>query len=465
MKPTRWNRFGATVSVFALTPAALVAAQAVNSTYIGPAGGSFNSAANWSPQQVPENVGTTTYNVSIPTPGPVLDTATAPTISSLSIGAAGSLSSVDQSLTVLGSTSLGTSVSQSGAINLTSSNAAVTFNLGTLTNLSGGTLSGGNYFVESTGSKTATLQISNASIVTNSASITINGGAQITDQVGDNALAGLTTNTSSGVLNVGTQKYFTNVDMSGPLTNNGTVNIGGPFAPQPNSIFATLTVGPTQNYYQASGTTTIGENGQLDINSQYIQSGGVTDMEGGTLNAGGETTGGSTTGVVINGGSVIGHGTLENAVFASGTTLAPGSASGMGTLTGGGYTLQSGSTTSLAIGGASTGQFDTLTPFITYLGGNLQVSLVNGFVPTDADVFKIVQSTGLFGAFDNVANDARVTTTDGSGSFEVIYSESANSGNFVELTNFQSVPEPSAVAIALFGIGGLVVRRKRCKAH
>ncbi|MBA3484003.1 MAG: hypothetical protein H0T51_19540 [Pirellulales bacterium] len=57
-----------------------------------------------------------------------------------------------------------------------------------------------------------------------------------------------------------------------------------------------------------------------------------------------------------------------------------------------------------------------------FLGGNLQLALLNGFVPSAANTFTVVEAMGnLFGSFANVASGQRLTTSEGLGSFVVHY--------------------------------------------
>src|SRR5437762_4770716 len=63
--------------ICALMFASFSSAQAatINSTYTGPIGGNWNDPANWSPNTVPNNNGTDTFNVSVDSeyPGVTLD--------------------------------------------------------------------------------------------------------------------------------------------------------------------------------------------------------------------------------------------------------------------------------------------------------------------------------------------------------------------------------------------------------
>ena len=77
----------------------------------------------------------------------------------------------------------------------------------------------------------------------------------------------------------------------------------------------------------------------------------------------------------------------------------------------------------IEIGGMGMGsQYD----FINVTGnalvdGDLELRLIDGFIPTPAQSFLVFDASSLLGAFDNAANGQRVTTSDGGGSFLVHY--------------------------------------------
>jgi hypothetical protein len=71
------------------------------------------------------------------------------------------------------------------------------------------------------------------------------------------------------------------------------------------------------------------------------------------------------------------------------------------------------------------------------LDGLLRLTLINGFVPTAAQKFTVLGSFGITGAFSNVADGQRLTTTDGLGSFVVNYEPADEEGrHHVVLTDF-----------------------------
>ncbi len=149
--------------------------------------------------------------------------------------------------------------------------------------------------------------------------------------------------------------------------------------------------------------------------------------------------------------------TLNNA----GGTLAPGDVGTAGKTTITGNYVSSAPAASLAVdlGGTSIATgfqhaisfHDTVSiTGTTTLAGMLTVSLVNGFVPTGAQSFTILSSTGaLTGAFSNVAFGSRVTSTDGGTSFLV-----TQSGNTVVLSQAASTNIAPAVPAGLTATGG-----------
>jgi hypothetical protein len=66
-------------------------------------------------------------------------------------------------------------------------------------------------------------------------------------------------------------------------------------------------------------------------------------------------------------------------------------------------------------------EYDALYADVLSLGGTLTLSLQNGFVPTTANVFTIMDAFTLSGTFSNVGDGQRLSTTGGEGSFVVNY--------------------------------------------
>ncbi len=124
--------------------------------------------------------------------------------------------------------------------------------------------------------------------------------------------------------------------------------------------------------------------------------------------------------------------------------------------------MGSSSVLDLEIGGGTTNfSFDSITGMgSAQLGGELQLTMFNGYTPLPSATLTIVQtsvSNGVSGAFSNVADGERLTTTDGAGSWLVDYQ-----GGSVVITDYQPIPEPSAAMFFLFAAAvGLFQRRRR----
>jgi hypothetical protein len=160
-----------------------------------------------------------------------------------------------------------------------------------------------------------------------------------------------------------------------------------------------------------------------------VSSGSLLSLEGGTL---------STTVISFSNGATADStfkwtsGTLHTSSFDGDLVnqagllapghLATGSLIARTDITGN-YNQLAGATLQIEIGGAFHPDYDdVIVGGNAFLGGDLELALVNGFVPASADRFLILASfQNIFGAFANVANGQRLTTTDGLGSFVVNY--------------------------------------------
>jgi T5SS/PEP-CTERM-associated repeat protein len=199
-----------------------------------------------------------------------------------------------------------------------------------------------------------------------------------------------------------------------------------------------FTTGPTTLTIIPGGTVNVAHAINLDANS-------TLNFLGGTLSA---------AEIGLNGLQFLGQfqwtaGTLHVGIFRKSLTnqggiLAPGHSAGRTTIDGN-YIQQAAGAMEIQIGGTVAGtQYDDvdISGFAT-LGGELQLSLINGFIPTAAQTFTVLDSSSITGAFSNVANGQRIGVGDGSGSFLVNYgSGSAFDHTQVTLSGFQVVALP-----------------------
>ena len=147
---------------------------------------------------------------------------------------------------------------------------------------------------------------------------------------------------------------------------------------------ATFTApGPFSN----AGVVIVGSGGTFAVGtSDYTQSQGTTTVDG-TLNA---------ANILLNGGSLSGIGTIQGDVT-NAATVSLGDQPGTLTIQGN-YTQTADGVLDIAIDGTSRYGQTAITGIAT-LDGILNVSLDNGFIPSGGDVFAVLTSDQLSGAF------------------------------------------------------------------
>ncbi len=243
---------------------------------------------------------------------------------------------------------------------------------GAFANFDGATLTGGTYDIS------GTFQFTNAAVVTNAATLILDGpDAQVIDQNGNDGLAGsLVANAAGASLtlqddaNLTTPGDFNN---AGSLDIMGTVTVAGAFANSGSLIL--------------SGTLT------LTAGGSYTQTaGGSSILSGGTLTA---------ATVNLQGGIVTGSGTITGNVT-NAAEIDVGGAGAIGQLAiAGDYTQTAAGILNLEVGGYDAGSgFDQLTiSGQATLDGTLNVSLLNGFVPMSGDAFSLLTFASATGTF------------------------------------------------------------------
>jgi hypothetical protein len=253
------------------------------------------------------------------------------------------------------------------------------------------TLTGGTYILKTT------LRFASANVVTNQASITLDGtNARIRDLNNVDGLANFAAN--SGSLTVKNGKSLS----VKPFTNSGTVVVGA-------GTNSTLTASGA-GYTQTAGSTSL-----TDATSKLVTSGASGN-------------------VTVNGGTLSGIGTVQTAsgdTLTNAATVSPGLSPGTLTVNAK-YTQTAAGQLPIEVGGANAGQFDVLASSgAATLNGKLALSTVNGFDPQVGQTFAVMTFPSRTGTFSTVTG----TDLGGGKFFDVQY----NATN-VTLVVMQPVP-------------------------
>jgi hypothetical protein len=231
---------------------------------------------------------------------------------------------------------------------------------GTLSNFSSTTttLTGGSYVI------TSILQIANANIVTNAASISLSAAtSQFTDTTGHNALRNLATNTAAGILT---------------FQGGATVATPGPFS--------------------NAGSLTVGAGSTFTCTGPYTQSGGSTNLVGGGILSS------TTNSVAINAGVLGGTGTVNGNVSNAGQVV-PGGVVGAGTLNiSGNYTQSPAASMSVSLNGpTSDSGFGQLSVSgLATLAGTLYISPIGNTLPNSQAAYQVLNYGSDSGQFTTV---------------------------------------------------------------
>jgi hypothetical protein len=164
---------------------------------------------------------------------------------------------------------------------------------------------------------------------------------------------------------------------------------------------------------------------------------------------------------------LTGSGTIDAPLVTAAGVVAPGSSPGSLTLTGD-LTLLATSSLLMELAGLGQGSdYDFLGVGGTAaLAGQLAVTFLDEFqfqLPAGASFTILTAQGGLTGAFANVLNGQRLTTTDGWATFQVNYGTgSPFAANSVVLSHFVvAVPEPSTYVLMALGSVVLLLRFRR----
>jgi hypothetical protein len=201
-------------------------------------------------------------------------------------------------------------------------------------------------------------------------------------------------------------------------------------------------------------------NGQMDVGAETVSIVGNASQTGGTVRLSVGTMRvklGSGT-YLLDDGVFTGSGIINGGLDAFGE-VSPGIALGTLGITGNG-TLESSAQLTIQLGGATPGTFDLLAVGgNAIVGGQLRLSLVNGFLPTSGSTFTILTAGSVAGFFTNAipagpSNRGHLLFPGGEA--DVTYNSAS-----VVLSNV--VPEASLISsasIAFLMLGGFFRRRR-----
>ena len=159
--------------------------------------------------------------------------------------------------------------------------------------------------------------------------------------------------------------------------------------------------------------------------------------------------------VVTNNASLVGSGSILGSVTNSGT-IAPGNSAGLITVSGA-LTLLNSSVLNMELAGTNSGSLDQLfASGALTANGTLNVLLIDGFVPTAGDVFKLFDYGSVFGAF-SVTNLPVGYTWDTSH----LLADPSDPLHGDLLFGVAPIPEPSTWALIGIGLAALPLRRRR----
>jgi hypothetical protein len=220
---------------------------------------------------------------------------------------------------------------------------------------------------------------------------------------------------------------------------------GAGFSGGGNVVFGSgITTLDSASTFNPTGTITVSggafmaKRGTANSSGGFVQTGGVTQMDG-TL---------TTPSVNISGGMFEGGGNVACTTnFDNDGAVRPGDSPGMLAIDGN-YSQDAGGELDIGLGGNAAGQFDVLdVSGEADLGGTLDVSLLNSFVLLPGERFTILTASAGF----NGTTFGNVIALPGIG---VEYE-----GDSVELIVDPPVPEPASLAPLALAACGLMMRR------
>jgi hypothetical protein len=380
-----------------------------------------------------------------------LDSGSNLTLGSTSVASsnAGTITVTDSNLTYNSFLTLNASTFTNSGVIDTSNEGEVSFNIaGSLVNAQGA----GIYTDYTSNTNGGSINFSGAGSLDNAGyigSVTIGSGGAIFG-----SLTGAFTNESTGTLALDSGSSLALGNTSVASSNAGTILAA-------NSSNLTINASTFTN----TGTLAAASQGAVTVNGAVTLGGGkVLDGAEGTISFTGPSvsqTGGTTRvdGVLnttatlaLTGGDLVGSGTINGNVINSGGTVQPSVAGGTLTLNGQ-YTQSGAGTLEVALGGTQPGQYSLLTiTGAAMLGGQLDVTLVNGFTPTTGDIFNFLSYGSRIGTFDILSSLQP----------DYVYTVSYNDTTDLATLTVAAVPETSTLVTGILMLvgGGLLLRRR-----
>jgi hypothetical protein len=273
----------------------------------------------------------------------------------------------------------------------------VLLNNGTLRTSSGGTFNLPGALFQWAG---GTIASQSASPFTNAGNISVVGPVGLGGVGFTNS--GVMVQSGSGTINAGFGSGFTNAagatyDIQNDLdmTSNGGGG-AGPFLNNAGTLVKSAGTG-TSTIDQAFTNTgsLLLKSGTLAFAVSFDQTAGVTDLSGGNLS--------STNDMFLDGGSLIGTGTITGNLRNRAGIVAPGHSPGKITVNGN-YIQGTGGVLNMEIGGTTPGTaYDQLVVSGgAALDGTLNITAINGFTPAKGDIYTLVSATSFSGQFSTV---------------------------------------------------------------
>jgi hypothetical protein len=331
-----------------------------------------------------------------------------------------------------------------------------------------GTLNLSSGFLQGSGSVNVTTSLWTGGAMVGPGATTITGTLTISG-TGDKWLGPGFQDGSRTLINNGTTNLSSPLGMldGSKVINHGTFNLTGDsfisgvidktsFTNAATGIFNMSSIAWVMNGISFANSGTVNLYSGILGSSQFTQSAGTLNLLGGSISG--------ALPLHIQGGFVTGSGTIEN-IANTGGTIAPGNSVGAISITGN-LTLGNNSKLSIDLGGRAQGtQYDFLSEggsVALTLDGTLTLNFINGFqdAVTASDSFTILTSNlTLLGAFDNVANGARLDVANFPGSFQVNYGAGSPFGSQHVVLSAFVIPEPSAALLLALGCASLGLRR------